>query len=94
MVSSPGTLGRARWLDPTILDLRVAEHGPDACVVTVGGVSDTLTAPQLGAVVTAQLAAAPRVVSHLGGVQYSGSTGLSVLVEANDLATGEGRHLR
>jgi anti-sigma B factor antagonist len=69
--------------------------GPNARVVTVGGEIDTRTAPQLAAIVTVQLAAAPRVVCrNLDGVQFLGSAGLSVLVEANDLATREDRHLR
>jgi anti-anti-sigma factor len=77
-----------------ILDLQVAEHGLDARVVTVGGEVDALTAPELAAVVTAELAAAPLVVVDLDGVQFLGSVGLSVLVQANELATREDRHLR
>ena len=45
MALSPGIRGRAGPLCSHILDLRVAEHGPDAGVVTVGGEIDTLTAP-------------------------------------------------
>jgi anti-anti-sigma factor len=76
------------------MDLQVAERGPDARVVTVGGEIDALTAPELAAVVTEQLAAAALVVVNLDGVQFLGSAGLSVLVQANDLATREDRHLR
>jgi anti-sigma B factor antagonist len=94
MVLSPGTLGRAGPLCLNILDLQVAQHGPDARVVTVGGEIDTLTAPELAALVTAQLAIARLVVLNLDGVQFLGSAGLSVLVEANELATREDRHLR
>jgi hypothetical protein len=36
-------------LDATILNLLVAEHDPDARVVTVGAEIDTLTAPELAA---------------------------------------------
>ncbi len=72
----------------------MAKHGTDACVVNVGGEVDALTAPELAAVVTAQLAAAALVVVDLDGVQFLGSAGLSVLVQANELATREDRHLR
>jgi hypothetical protein len=50
-----------------ILGLQVAEHGPDARVVTVTGEVDTVTAPQLAAVLTAQLAIAQLVVVNLDG---------------------------
>lgn len=49
MVLAPGTGGRAGPLDATILNLLVAEHDPDARVVTVGAEIDTLTAPELAA---------------------------------------------
>jgi anti-sigma B factor antagonist len=77
-----------------MLDLQVAEHGPDARVVTVGGELDTLTAPEFAVFVIAQLVAVPLVVLDLDGVQFLGSAGLSVLVKANKLAAGQGRHLR
>jgi anti-sigma B factor antagonist len=93
-VLSPDIWGRAGPWDATILDLQVTEHGPYARVVTIGGEIDTLTAPELAGLVTAQLAAAPLVVLNLDGVQFLVSAGLSVLVQANDLATQEGRHLR
>lgn len=49
MVLLPSTLGRAGPLCSEILDLQVAEHGPDARVVTVEGEIDALTAPELAA---------------------------------------------
>lgn len=59
-----------------------------------GGEIDTLTAPELAACVTAQLAATTLVVLNLDGVQLLGSAGLPVLVKANALATEEDRRLR
>ena len=58
-----------------ILELQVAECDPDARVVTVVGELDALTAPDLGAFLTAQLTVAKVVVvtlmvcssSHLPG---------------------------
>jgi anti-sigma B factor antagonist len=77
-----------------ILGLQVAEHGPDARVVTVVGEIDALTAPELATFLTAQLVVAQVVVVHLDGVRFLGSAGLSVLFEANELATREDRDLR
>lgn len=77
-----------------ILGLHVAGHGPDARVVTVTGEVDTVTAPQLAAVLTAQLAIAQVVVVNLDDVQFLGSAGLQVLFEANEHATQQHRHLR
>jgi anti-sigma B factor antagonist len=77
-----------------ILGLQVAEHGPDARVVTVAGEIDALTAPELAAFLTAQLTVAQVVVVHLDGVRFLGSAGLSALFEANELATQEDRDLR
>lgn len=92
LVASP--LGRAGPLYSNILDLQVAEHGSDARVITVGGQINALTAPELAALVTAQVAAVPLVVVNLQRVRFMGFAGLSVLVEANELATREGRRLR
>jgi anti-sigma B factor antagonist len=92
LVVSP--LGRAGPLCSTILDLQVAEHGGDARVITVGGEINALTAPELAAVVIAQMAAAALVVVDLQRVRFIGFAGLSVLVEANELATQEDRRLR
>jgi anti-sigma B factor antagonist len=94
MALLPSAWGRAGPLCSDLMDLQVAERGPDARVVTVGGEIDALTAPELAAVVTEQLAAAALVVVDLDGVQFLGSAGLSVLVQANELATREDRHLR
>jgi anti-anti-sigma factor len=79
---------------PDMLDLQVAEHGPDARVVTVVGDIDAFTAPELAAFLTAQLAVAQVVVVDLDGVQFMASAGLSALFEANELAIREGRALR
>ena len=79
---------------PDMLDLQVAEYGPDARVVTVVGEIDAFTAPELAAFLTAQLAVAQVVVVDLDGVEFMASVGLSALFEANELATREGRALR
>ncbi|MGH3853566.1 MAG: STAS domain-containing protein [Pseudonocardiaceae bacterium] len=94
MVLLPGTLSRAGPLSSDILDLRVAEHGPDVRVVTAGGEIDALAAPELAAFLTAQLVVARLVVVDLDGVRFLESVGLSALVEANELATREDRDLR
>lgn len=94
MALLPGTLSMAGPLSSDVLSLEVAEHGPDARVVTVVGEIDALTAPELAAVLTAQVVASPVVVVNLDGVRFLGSVGLSVLYEVNDLATREGRVLR
>ncbi len=79
---------------PADIGLEVTEHGPDARVVTVMGEVDALTAPELAAFLTAQLTVAQVVVVDLDGVRFLGSAGLSVLFEANELATREDRDLR
>ena len=77
-----------------IIGLQVAEHGPDARVVTVTGEIDTLTAPRLASFLNMQLSAARVVVVDLDGVEFLGSAGLSALFEANELASREDRALR
>ena len=77
-----------------IIGLQVAEHGPDAGVVTVTGEIDTLTAPKLASFLNTQLSAARVVVVDLDGVEFLGSAGLSALFEANELASREDRALR
>jgi anti-anti-sigma factor len=77
-----------------IVDLQVAEHGPDARVVTVTGEVDALTAPQLAHFLTTQLTVARLVVVNLDGVRFLASAGLRVLFEVNELATQQDRHLR
>ncbi len=94
MALLPGTLSMAGPLSSDILGLEVAEHGPDARVVTVVGEIDALTAPELADFLTAQLVVAPVVVVNLDGVRFLGSAGLSVLFKANELATREDRDLR
>jgi len=79
---------------PVDIGLRVADHGPDARVVTVTGEVDALTAPKLANVLQEQLSAARVVVVDLDGVEFLGSAGLSALFEANEFATRECRVLR
>lgn len=79
---------------PVDIGLRVADHGPDACVITVTGEVDALTAPKLTSVLREQLSAVRVVVVDLDGVEFLGSAGLSALFEANELATREHRTLR
>ncbi|PZS40007.1 MAG: anti-sigma factor antagonist [Pseudonocardiales bacterium] len=79
---------------PDIVGVQVAEHGPDARVVTVIGEVDALTAHQLSAILAAQLDVARLVVVSLDGVQFLASAGLRVLFEVNELASRQGRHLR
>jgi anti-sigma B factor antagonist len=69
------------------------DRTPHVRVVTVGGEIDALTAPELGALLTAQLAAASLMVVDLERVRFLGSAGLSVLFAANELATRENRYL-
>jgi anti-sigma B factor antagonist len=76
-----------------ILDVQVAEHGPDTRIVTVTGELDALTAPALAAVLTETVAAAQAVVVNLDGVQYLASAGLQVLIEADQLAAEQGGNL-
>jgi anti-sigma B factor antagonist len=93
MALLPSTQGRAGPLFTDVLDLHVTEHGTDARVVTVRGEIDALTAPELGVLLTAQLATAPLVVVDLERVRFLGSAGLSVLFAANELATRQNRYL-
>ena len=79
---------------PADIGLQVTEHGPDARVITVMGEVDALTAPELATFLTAQLTVAQVVVVNLDGVRFLGSAGLSVLFEANELASREDRDLR
>jgi anti-sigma B factor antagonist len=77
-----------------IIGLQVAEHGPDARVVTVTGEVDTLTALKLASFLHTQLSEARVVVVDLDGVEFLGSAGLSALFEANEQAAREQRVLR
>jgi anti-anti-sigma factor len=76
-----------------VVDLQVDEHGSGARVVTVTGEVDTLTAPEVAACLTAQLADVQVLVVDLDGVRFLASAGLNMLVEANELATQDGRDL-
>jgi anti-sigma B factor antagonist len=77
-----------------IVGLKVAEHGPDTRIVTVTGEVDALTAPELAACLTTQLAVARLVVVDLDGVQFLASAGLRALFEVNELATQQDRRLK
>ena len=55
---------------------------------------DALSAPELAAFLTTQLAVAPVVVVNLDGVRFMESAGLSALCEAKELANREDRVLR
>ena len=77
-----------------IMGLRVTDPGPDACVVTVTGEIDVVTAPELADCLTTQLAGSQVVVVDLDGVRFLGSAGVAVLFEANELATRQGRDLQ
>jgi hypothetical protein len=58
-----------------IMELELAEHGPDARVVTAVGEIDTLSALELAAFLITQLAAARVVVVDLDGVRLLGAAG-------------------
>ncbi|HEX6402213.1 MAG TPA: STAS domain-containing protein [Pseudonocardiaceae bacterium] len=77
-----------------IMDLQVTDYGPDACVVTVTGEIDVVTAPDLADCLTAQLAGSQVVVVDLDGVRFLGSAGVAALFEANELATRRDRDLQ
>ena len=79
---------------PAEISLRVAEHSPEARVVTLIGDIDTPTALQLANTFNKQLAVARVVVVDLDGVSFLGSAALSALFEANELATQQHRALR
>ncbi|HZS21924.1 MAG TPA: STAS domain-containing protein, partial [Pseudonocardiaceae bacterium] len=93
MALIPSALGSAGPLSCDLLDLQVTEHGPHARVVTVTGEIDALTAPKLGALMTAQLAATSMLVIDLARVRFLGSAGLSALFAANEFAILENRYL-
>jgi anti-sigma B factor antagonist len=76
------------------IGLRVAEHRPEARVVTLVGGIDTPAALQLANTFNTQLAVARVVVVDLDGVSFLGSAALSTLFEANELATEQHRALR
>ncbi|MDQ3905586.1 MAG: STAS domain-containing protein [Actinomycetota bacterium] len=93
MALLPCTLGRAGPLSSDVLDLQVAEYGPDTRLVTVVGELDALAAPELAAFLTAQLIVATVVVVDLDGVRFLSSAGLRALFDANEFAIREGRDL-
>lgn len=74
--------------------LRVAKYGPGVRVVGVAGQIDGPSGLELADSLIAQLAVARVVIVDLDGVQLLGSSGLSALFEANDLAAQQGRALR
>jgi anti-sigma B factor antagonist len=77
-----------------IMGLQVVEHGRDARILTVTGEIDVVTAPDLVDCLMTQLAAARVVVVDLDGVRFLGSAGVAALIQANELATSQGRTLR
>lgn len=77
-----------------MMGVEVVEYRPDARIVTVTGEVDVLTAPELAAFLTAQLAVSQLVVVNLDGVRLLASAGLSVLFEVSELAIQEDRDLR
>lgn len=79
---------------PADIGLRVAEHGTDARVVTVVGQIDAPAGLELANSLIAQLTVARVVVVNLDGVRCLGSTGISALFEANELAIQQDRSLR
>jgi anti-sigma B factor antagonist len=79
---------------PADIGLRVAEHRPEARVVTLVGDIDTPTALELANTFNKQLALARVVVVDLDGVSFLGSAALSTLFQANELATQQRRALR
>ena len=67
--------------------LTVVVHHLPAVVVDVGGELDAFTAPRLLATLQAALRAGPRVlIVDLSAVQFMGSAGISVLLEASQRA--------
>ena len=76
------------------IGLRVAEHRPEARVVTLVGDIDTPVALELANTFNQQLTVARVVVVDLDGVSFLGSAALSTLFEANELATQQHRALR
>lgn len=76
------------------IGLQVAEHRPEARVVTLVGDIDTPTALELADTFNKQLPVARVVVVDLDGVSFLGSAALSTLFEANELATQQHRALR
>ena len=64
------------------IDVLVDRPVPGVVVATVSGEVDMLTAPNLRAVVTAELDDCKVLVLDLSGVGFLGSAGLAVLVEA------------
>ncbi len=93
MALVPSALVSAGPLSCDLLNWQVTEHGPHARVVTVTGEIDALTAPKLGALLTAQLAATAVLVIDLARVRFLGSAGLSALFAANEFAIRENRYL-
>ncbi|MDQ3824945.1 MAG: STAS domain-containing protein [Actinomycetota bacterium] len=79
---------------PANIGLRVAEHRPEARVVTLVGDIDTPTALELANTFNTQLIAARVVVVDLDGVSFLGSAALSTLFQANELATQQRRAVR
>jgi anti-anti-sigma factor len=82
-----------RQPDPPSLAVAVTDHG-SAVVIAATGEVDTLTAPLLRDPLLAAVDDAALTVLDLSGVQFLGSSGLAVLVEARGRAQEGGRRLR
>jgi anti-anti-sigma factor len=89
MALVPSALVSAGPVSCDLLDLQVTEHGPHARVVTVTGEIDALTAPKLGALLSAQLAATAVLVIDLARVRFLGSAGLSALLRPMNSRSGK-----
>jgi len=75
-VAHGGCLVSEQWMGPTV-------------VISVAGVLDMLTAPQLEAVVAAALPKSPSaIIIDLSEVDFLASAGMGVLVEARERAGG------
>ncbi len=87
--------GSARYTPAALLGLTVQRPTVGVCVVTVDGELDMLTAPLLSACVCEQLATSPKhLVLDLEPVRFLGSSGLTCLLQARELAfTTPGSHL-
>ncbi|MGH3786752.1 MAG: STAS domain-containing protein [Pseudonocardiaceae bacterium] len=78
----------ARHTPAELLGLTVQRPAPGVCVVTVDGELDMLTAPLLEACIREQLAATPtHLVLDLQPTRFMGSSGLTCLLKARDLAS-------
>jgi anti-sigma B factor antagonist len=79
--------GVSRCTPDPLLGLAVQRPAPGVCVVTVDGELDAITAPLLATYLREQLATTPtHLILDLQPVSFLGSTGLTCLLEARELA--------